>query len=140
MTNIERDILGNITNTEPKAITYPEFIVQLAQKGATAEEIKMVRDLKRKYKIAVYTLEDCILNNAYLFHRKDLWKLMQSAGVTTWEDLVKIDSIDDIRKTIPGMNSSQYVILVVLYTKERYIRNMPIDPYWFDVIRRPKEA
>lgn len=132
--NIAIPIYKVLKNTEPHGISYPEFIHQLGLRGATNEEIEYVYKLRKKYNIDTYSLEDVILNNTWLKQKKHLWNLMKSAGVTTWDDLVAIESIDNIEKAIPGITLHEEMALVTYYTKERSDRGMPVDQKWADIV------
>ena len=133
---VDREVIG----LDPKTIDFYELWDQLGKSGATKKELNFLYHMIRKYNIQIFSLKDAIFGNKNIRHPKKLWKLMTEAGIITWEDLaLKIESVDDIRKKIPGINNPQFISIVVLYTTLRSRNKLSVDPYWKKLIQNSQD-
>ena len=131
---IQREVDNEVIGFDPKGIDIFELWDQLENAGATKKELNFFYRIIRKYNIQPFSLKDAIFGNRNIRHPKKLWKLMTEAGIITWEDLAyRIESVDDIRKKIPGINNPQFISIVVLYTRLRSANGLSVDPYWKDL-------
>ena len=144
---IQREVDNEVIGFDPKGIDIFELWDQLEKAGATKNELDFLNHIVQKYDIQLFSLKDAIFGNRNIRQPKKLWKLMTEAGIITWEDLAyKIESVDDIRKKIPGINNPQFISIAVLYTRLRSANGLSVDPYWKNLYQnsvdfyRPKET